>query len=218
MLPRHGSTWNGRACGSLSRAGAFGLYGNKTVTAGEGGMITTNDSELAAELRSLRGYCFGAERHFWHSDVGFSSRMSALQAALCLAQTRRLGELVAIRRRVAATYDALLDELAPGTIVRSHATSAMAGHSFWFYWVRISADRGRVREGMAGDGIETRPGFAPIHRQPCYTSGRWGSRTAPGGCIVADAVSREILLLPTHSHLTETTQRHIVESLVRHLS
>jgi perosamine synthetase len=212
----HGSTWKGRACGSLGRAGAFGLYGNKTITAGEGGMVTTDDGELASKIRSLRSYCFGAERHFWHDDVGLSTRMGAMQAALCLAQTQRLEELVERRRQVAATYDALLDEHAP-SIVRSHTATPDAGHSWWFYWIRVP-DRPALREQMAADGIETRPGFVSLHRQPCYEDTRWPSRTVAGGCPAADQASREVLLLPTHSHLTTSDQQRIVRSLSRHLA
>ncbi len=211
----HGATWKGRACGSIGRAGAFGLYGNKTITAGEGGMVTTDDEELAAKIRSLRSYCFGAERHFWHDDVGLSVRMGALQAALCLAQTQRLEELIERRRQVAATYDALLDEHCP-TILRSHTAASEAKHSWWFYWTRVP-DRPALREQMAADGIETRPGFVSLHRQPCYGSNRWPSRTVDGGCPASDLASREILLLPTHSHLTPADQQRIVESLSRHL-
>ncbi len=210
-----GASLAGRMCGSLARAGAFGFYGNKTVTAGEGGMVTTDDPELAARVRSLRSYCFGAERHYWHSDVGHSMRLGALQAALILAQVERLNELVERRRAVAAMYDALFDEQCPD-LVRS-ATAPGAKPSYWFYWVRVP-ERAGVREQLASEGIETRPGFVPLHRQPCYAPSRWPSKTAPGGCLVAERAAREVLLLPTHSRLTPHDQERIVRSLTRYLA
>jgi perosamine synthetase len=212
----HGASWKGRACGSLGHAGAFGFYGNKTITAGEGGMITTDDAALASRIRSLRSYCFGAERHYWHDDVGFSMRMGALQAALVLAQIRRLDELVARRRAVAANYDSLLDEHCPG-ITRNPTATPDANSSRWFYWIRVS-DRPKLREALAAEGIETRPGFVPLHRQPCYAADRWPSRSAPEGNRESELAGREVLLLPTHSKLTLADQQRIVEALCRHLA
>lgn len=211
----HGASWQGQACGSLGDAGAFGFYGNKTITAGEGGMITTDDAVLAARIRSLRSYCFGAERHYWHDDVGFSMRMGALQAALIVAQVRRLDELVARRRTVATNYDALLDEHCPG-LPRSRTLTPDANPSRWFYWIRV-ADRPKLREALAADGIETRPGFVPLHRQPCYAPDRWPSIIVPDGCPESELAGREVLLLPTHSKLTLADQQRIVEALCRHL-
>lgn len=205
-----GASLGGTMCGALGSAAAFGFYGNKTVTAGEGGMITTDDAELAARARSLRSYCFGAERHYWHSDIGYSMRLGALQAALILAQVERLHELVERRRIVAQTYDALFDQHCPN-IVRS-STAADAKPSYWFYWIRVP-NRRELRERLAAEGIETRPAFTPLHWQPCYAQTNWPSRVSGGGCPVAERAAREVLLLPTHSRLTPADQERIVRSL-----
>jgi perosamine synthetase len=207
----HGAAWNGVLCGALSDAAAFGFYGNKTITGGEGGIITTDDAQLAERARSLRSYCFAPGRHFWHADIGHSYRLPALSAALCLVQTRRMQSIVEKRRAIARHYDALLRE-SPANLRRVPSDiPPEAEHSWWFYCVRVPM-RGEVRSFLAAEAIETRPGFVPMHRQPCYRT-HWTSRVAAGGCPEAEAAGREVLLLPTHTCLTAESQERIVERL-----
>src|SRR5690606_2281180 len=98
----HGAQYKGRMAGSLGDAAGFSLYGNKIITTGEGGMITTNERELARLAWNLRDHAFSTERHFWHKYVGFNYRMTNLQAAVGLAQVEQLDQFVAARRRNAA--------------------------------------------------------------------------------------------------------------------
>ncbi len=205
----HGSAFDDTSCGGMGDAAAFGMYGNKTITAGEGGMVTTNDVLIADKVRSLRSYCFGVSRHFWHDDIGHSYRMGALPAALCLAQIRRLSELVGIRRQIAERYDALFREAGLQVGLPDVTLHPKIKHSWWFYWIRI-LNRPSVRTILARKGIETRPGFVPLHRQPCYQSAKWPSRISPNGCKEAERAGREVLLLPTHSGITKAVQERIV--------
>src|SRR5262249_40892239 len=100
----HGSEYHGRRAGSLGDAASFSFYANKIITTGEGGMVTTNNAELAEVARRLRDHAFSSERHFWHQYRGFNYRMTNMQAALGLAQTERLPELIERRRRNARIY------------------------------------------------------------------------------------------------------------------
>ena len=95
----HGATYGGRAVGSLGDVAAFSLYGNKILTTGEGGVVTTNDPAIARSARELRDHAFSKERHFWHRRAAFNYRMTNLQAAVGLAQVQRIDELVQRRRR-----------------------------------------------------------------------------------------------------------------------
>jgi perosamine synthetase len=100
----HGAEYHGRRAGSLGTVAGFSFYGNKILTTGEGGMVTTNDEQIAVIARQLRDHAFSPERHFWHRFRGFNFRMSNLQAAVGLAQVERLDALLAARRRTAARY------------------------------------------------------------------------------------------------------------------
>ena len=90
----HGAQFAGQPVGSIGAVAAFSLYGNKIVTTGEGGVVTTNDERIADVARELRDHAFSRERHFWHRRVGFNYRMTNLQAAVGVAQVERLGTLL----------------------------------------------------------------------------------------------------------------------------
>jgi hypothetical protein len=95
----HGAEYKGRRAGGLGDAAGFSFYGNKIITTGEGGMVTTNNREIAKLAWNLRDHAFSHERHFWHKFVGFNYRMTNLQAAVGLAQVEQLDGFVAARRR-----------------------------------------------------------------------------------------------------------------------
>ena len=199
----------GKMCGSLGRAAAFGFYGNKVLTCGEGGTVTTDDEALAARVRSMRGYCFDPRYHFWHTEIGHSMRMSGLAAALLSSQVDRAEELVASRQEKANWYAKHLREETVAAFTEANCRSC-----WWHYWVRCSR-RAEVREKLAERGIETRPGFTPMHVQPCYQKSSFCnqqfsySRTMP--CPEAERAGREVLLLPTHCRVTEADVREICE-------
>ena len=123
----HGARYKDRVIGSLGRASAFSFYANKIISTGEGGMVTTNDSEVAQLGRRLRDHAFSDERHFWHKYVGFNYRMTNLQAAVGLAQTERLQEFVEIRRANARRYTRRLYRV-PGLTLPVERPSRGSGH------------------------------------------------------------------------------------------
>ena len=195
----HGAELGGARVGGLGRAGTFSFYANKIVTSGEGGMVTTNDAALERVLRRLRDHAFDPARHFWHEYLGFNYRMTNLQAAVGLAQTERLAEIVAARRRLRALYDERLRAI-PG--LELPGEDAGARSVFWMYAVRVGAafgaSRDALRRHLAERGIETRTFFVPIHIQPVYFD-RYRGRRFP----VAEALCRNGLYLPTSETLGE---------------
>ncbi len=206
----HGARWRGVPCGALGDAAAFGFYGNKVMVTGEGGMITTNDEELAGRVSSYRHYCISPDRHFWHQDLGYSMRLPALSAALGLAQLRRLEELLGNRQAVARRYDELFSHVNVKTAGSTLRLEGDSEHCWWHYWIRTDR-RAAVRYALAENGFETRAGFAPMHLQPCYAKGAYPFHVDPVGCAVADRLCREVLLLPTHSNVRAVDQQRIVE-------
>jgi perosamine synthetase len=196
----HGASYRGKKIGSIGDAGAFSFYGNKIVTTGEGGMMTTNDPEFAKVARRLRDHAFSPERHFWHEYRGFNYRMTNLQAALGLAQTERLESLVAQRRMVRDWYDDALSGV-PG--LRLPCEEAHARSVFWMYFVLVEDEfgcsRDSLRELLAARGIETRTAFVPLHVQPIYWQAGRG-----GAFPIAERVARRGLYLPSGPSLARS--------------
>jgi perosamine synthetase len=195
----HGAEIAGKRVGGLGFAATFSFYANKIITTGEGGMITTNNGPLADLARQLRDHAFHPERHFWHEHVGFNYRMTNLQAAIGLAQTERLGEIVAARRRLRGWYKKRLGSL-PGLKLPGEARQCRS--VFWMYAIRVippfGCSRDELRGQLARRGIETRTFFVPIHAQPVYQDYFRGQRFP-----VAEQLSIGGLYLPTHENLGE---------------
>jgi perosamine synthetase len=203
----HGARYRGRPAGSLGRAAAFSFYANKIITTGEGGMVTTSDAALAALGRRLRDHAFSDERHFWHKYLGFNYRMTNLQAAVGLAQTERLEEFVAARRRNAARYTERLGRV-PGLTLP--VERPWARNVYWMYGVLVEdafgISRDELRRRLARRGIETRTFFIPIHLQPIYYELFRGQRFP-----VAEELCRRGLYLPSGATLTEAEVAYVCD-------
>jgi perosamine synthetase len=203
----HGARYRGRLVGAVGDAAAFSLYGNKILTTGEGGIVTTSDERIASLARELRDHAFSRERHFWHRRLGFNYRMTNLQAAVGVAQLERFGELVALRQRIAERYDAALAgidgvELAPRE----------PGGVTWMYGIRIGEafgiSRDELRRRLAARGVETRTFFVPLHLQPIYYR-RFAGQRYP----VAEALGRSGLYLPSGPRLTEEDVAYVAAAV-----
>jgi perosamine synthetase len=195
----HGAEYKGRRAGSLGEAAGFSFYGNKIITTGEGGMITTNNKEIAHLAWNLRDHAFSHERHFWHKFVGYNYRMTNLQGALGLAQVEQLDDLVASRRRNAAHYTRLLRDI-PG--ITTPPEAPWAKNVFWMYGIMVDAqaygmNRDQLRQVLADNGVETRTFFIPMHCQPVYWQTFQGQRFP-----VAERLCRDGFYLPSASSLS----------------
>jgi perosamine synthetase len=207
----HGAVYHGRQVGSLGDAAIFSFYGNKIVTTGEGGMITTDDQRLADLARQLRGHAFSPQRHFWHEYLGFNYRMTNLQAAVGLAQTERLGDLVARRRRNACGYTGALAKV-PGLTLPAEAEGVK--NVFWMYALLVEqafgCTRDELRRSLAARGIETRSMFIPVHLQPIY------HQAFRGECYpVAETLCRKGLYLPSGPGLSSGDIEYVAAEIVR---
>ena len=195
----HGAEYKGRRAGSLGDAAGFSFYGNKIITTGEGGMITTDNREMARLAWNLRDHAFSSERHFWHKFVGFNYRMTNLQAAVGLAQVEQLDKFVAARRANAGEYSCRLHGI-PGITTPPQAD--WAKNVFWMYGILVDKQayglsRDQLRTVLAENGIETRTFFIPMHCQPVYWNAFKGQRYP-----VAERLCRDGLYLPSASSLT----------------
>lgn len=208
----HGAHYKGRPVGSLGRAAAFSFYGNKVLTTGEGGMVTTDDDAVAARARELRDLSFSTERHFWHRSVAFNYRMTNLQAAIGLAQVERLDELAGRRRHNRARYQAALGDVDG---LRFCTTRPDVDGVDWMVAItvdedRFGASRDELRDRLAARGVETRTYFVPIHLQPAYFRHHRGRRFP-----VAEELGRTGLYLPSGAALTDHDIAYVAREVLR---
>lgn len=198
----HGARYRGRMVGSLADACTFSFFGNKIISTGEGGMVTTADPDLYAKMRILRGQGMDPKRRYWFTTLGYNYRMSNIQAALGLAQLEQIDLHLARRREVADWYARHL----PADLVEPACEEPWASHAFWLYTVLVRREAGIARDDLAAallrEGIETRPVFFPMHVLPLY-------REAAGAHPVAEDLAERGLSLPTHGHLTEDDLAYI---------
>jgi perosamine synthetase len=164
----HGQTYKGKPCGSFGDISTFSFYPNKHLTTGEGGMIVTDDDELAEACRSLRNLCFQPEKRFIHERLGWNLRMTNMQAALGIAQLEKLDDFIQKKRLMGKRYTELLADL-PGLQLPLVRTS-YADNIYWVYGLLLNESVGLnaqdVMKRLAGKGIGTRPFFYPMHLQP----------------------------------------------------
>jgi perosamine synthetase len=205
----HGAQYKGKAVGGLGDLATYSFYANKIITTGEGGMLTTNDPEIARIARNLRDHAFSDERHFWHQYLGFNFRMTNMQAAIGLAQTERFDFLVECRRRNAEMYAELLSAV-PGLVLPPEKPWAKS--VFWMYGILVQPEfgmsRDALRDALARRGIETRTFFIPIHLQPIYFR-EHGQRSFP----VAEMLCERGMYLPSASTLTPHDIEFIAQSI-----
>lgn len=207
----HGAEYKGRRTGSIGDMGCFSFYANKIITTGEGGMVVTNNEELAEKAHWLRDHAFGRHgNHFYHEALGFGYRMSALQASFGLAQLKHIDEFVSTRRSNAKLYNSLLSELEGKITLPPEAP--WARNVFWMYSILIQDSFGMTRDGIMKmlelEGIETRTFFYPIHVQPIYAK-----QSMNENFPVADALSRKGMNLPSGNNLTADEITYVCECI-----
>ena len=207
----HGAQIDGKRVGALGHCATFSFFGNKIVTTGEGGMVTTDDDELAGRLRLYRGQGVDPERRYWFPVIGYNYRMTNIQAAIGLAQMETVDRALADRLALAQKYDrrlaTLRDRLVLPVVRPGHQ------HSFWMYTVFLrdgdQTRRDAVMAQMNDAGIETRPVFYPMHVLPPYRE--------DGHYPVADLWSQRGINLPTHQSLTDEDIDRVCSELERAL-
>jgi perosamine synthetase len=217
-----GSAWRTspdawKMAGTFGQTGVFAFYPNKQVTTGEGGMIVTDDSKIAALCRSLRNQG-RAQREpdgtrFVHERLGYNYRLSEINAAIGLGQMERIEELLSKRAQVAAWYAERIAKV-PG--VTCQPVDSRARMSWFVYVVRLQAElvrrhpRARLMAALAERGVPTADYFPPIHLQPLYRE-RFGHRE--GQFPVTEEVSARTLALPFHGKLTEDDVDYVCDQL-----
>jgi perosamine synthetase len=209
-----GAEYRGRKVGGIGRIGVFAFYPNKPITTGEGGMLVTDDADLAETFRALRNQG-RKDTDQWsdHRLLGYNYRLSELPCALGLSQMRRLDQILDRRRDRARRYS---QELRTIPEVMGPPLDALEGRVCWFaFVVRLhgdftQADRDFIRDRMLQRGIACERYFAPLHRQPLYARFATGAR---GDLQVTEHVSARTLALPFFNSITDGQIAEVCDAL-----
>jgi perosamine synthetase len=199
-----GAVYHGKKAGGFGKAGVFSFHGSKTLTTGEGGMLTTDDEELHQRVLYLRDHARPpGDKLFLNTEVAFKYRMSGMQAAMGLAQTERLAELISRKRTIFSWYHKRLE----GT--RGLTLNVEPEGTFNVYWMvtmvldpSYGLDKNTLMVRLSEKGIDTRPFFAPLSSQKAY-AGTLSAKQGAERNKTAYALSRFAINLPSALTLSE---------------
>lgn len=208
----HGAEYRGKKCGSIGDIAAFSFYANKIATTGEGGIVVTNDDELAEKCRYYKNLCFplNGERNYFHNDIGFNYRMSNIHAAIGLAQVEIFDKYVEMRRNNHLLYKKYLNGV-PGITLQPE--KEWAKNVYWMNGIVVNPEEyGMTRDELMiklhEKGIESRLFFTGMHRQPSLQ--KYGCN-CQGEYPVSNFLSQNGFYLPSGSRLSEKEIRYICD-------
>lgn len=207
-----GQRYRDRNCGCFGEISAFSFYANKHITTGEGGMVLTDDKDLADRCRRLRNLCFLPERRFVHEELGWNYRMTNLQAALGVAQLEALNDHLRRKREIGLLYSSLLNSV--GNIELPVASTSYANNLYWVYGIvlkeELPADAASLIDRLHHMGVGCRPFFWPMHEQPVFRRmGLFSNMSLP----VSERLARRGLYLPSGLALTDEQVGYCAEAL-----
>ncbi len=202
----HGSLYKGRMAGSIGHMAAFSFYPSKIITTGEGGMITTNDDELAEKLRMIRTH--GQVKGYDSVILGSNLRMTELQAAIGIVQMRKINSFLEARRKNAKL---LTEELDGEDGIELPYEPEGFRHNWYVYTVRIlKADRDKVLFYLRRAGIGAMVYYpTPLHQLPLYRKLGYGSLKLPN----SELASKTVLCLPVHPAMSEDDVLYVAQKL-----
>ena len=208
----HGQTYKEKPCGRFGDISTFSFYPNKHITTGEGGMVVTDDKELAERCRMIRNLCFRKDIRYVHDEISDNYRFTNLQAAVGLAQLERLDEFVERKRAMGKYYTEHLKDI-EGLILPIEKTD-FADNIYWVYGIvldeQVEADNKTVQKLLAEEGIGSRTFFWCMHEQPVYQKqGMFKEESYPN----AEYLARKGFYIPSGLALTTEQMERVVEGV-----
>ena len=218
-----GAAYRGRPIGSLGYTACWSFHPRKTISMGEGGMLTTDDAAAAERARQLRSFAATVSDHDRHQaggvvyeeyrELGYNYRMTDVQAAIGIEQLAKLDRLLARRQELARRYDDAFGALAG---LQRPARPAYAHHPFQSYGVRLlpecPVDRDDLLRELVAAGISCRRGIPPIHLEPLYR-GRFGAISLP----ITEEVAARSLFIPIFASLSNEDQDRVIDAVTRRI-
>ncbi len=203
----HGATIGDTVVGNWGDCGTFSFYGNKNMTTGEGGMITTNDEGLYKKCRYMRDHAMSKEKRYWHTQVGYNYRMTNMQAALGCAQLERVADLMKRKQEVFDCYKKYMPQTEDISLNR---TNDWATNAYWLVCAEFkgfeAAQRDQLMVELKNRGVDSRPFFYPMSDMP-YIDNE-GVHTP-----VTHKVYQQGINLPTYYDLSEDDIRFVCQTL-----
>lgn len=202
----HGARYKGRRVGGIGTLGTFSFYGNKIITTGEGGAITTNSAEIADRARFLRDHGMSRDKRYWYTEIGYNYRMTNMQAALGYAQMSSIDKFILQRKEILELYRKNLD------VPNSRINPAVQDCSpvNWIICLVLDdftcEDRDKLQANLYNEGIDSRPFFYSMSELPMY-------KQKPNP--VSKKLSKSGINLPTYPGLSEKEVILICEAVNR---
>lgn len=205
----HGAEYKGKKVGTFGDVACFSFYGNKVITTGEGGICLTNNDELSEKIKLFINHGKSPLKHFWHEVIGFNYRMTNLQAAIGVAQLRKLDNFIKKKRQITRWYKEELKDLAEDDLITLQPEMDWAKCIYWMFSVLIEdsfvISRDDLMKKLEGKGIETRPFFYPMHILPIYKS----NERFP----ISEELARKGINLPSSLSLKKKDIKYVCESI-----
>jgi perosamine synthetase len=203
-----GTRYKNKCVGTFGDVSTFSFYGNKTITTGEGGMVSTNNEKLFNKLTHIKNQGLDKNKEYSHDIIGYNYRMTNVAAAIGLAQLERIDKIIERKRHIATLYKEKLDN--KGVIF--HQEGDHVFHSYWMCTILVPDKnyRDSLRKHLLDNGIETRPIFYPIHTLPMYELKGVEFRNA-------DNISSRGINLPSYPTLSDHDIEYICDSILSFL-
>jgi perosamine synthetase len=179
------------------------------ITTGEGGMCLTDNDSLAEKMRNLRDHGMSKHKRYWHDILGYNYRMTNMQAAVGVAQLKKLDSFIDAKRRIAETYKRELKILEDNGLIKLPPEAAWAKNVYWLYSIllmdRAKVNRETLMAELRKNGIDTRPFFYPINEMPIYKT----DESFP----VTEDISKRGINLPSFTELTQEQIKFIADKI-----
>ena len=201
-----GSKYKGKFAGTFGDISTFSFFGNKTITTGEGGIVSTNSKELYDLIVRLKGQGLAAGKEYFHDIIGYNYRMTNICAAIGCAQLENATGIITKKREIANWYNNQLNDLP----LQLHKESKDVYHTYWMYTVMVNdaEKRDMLRTFLKENGIETRPAFHPVHQMPMYYK-------EGASFPVAESMALKGINLPSYPELSESDVEYICKTINR---
>lgn len=209
----HGAEYNGKKVGSFGDISCFSFYVNKIITTGEGGMVVTNNKQLAEKAKALGSLAYGGkENRFFHTAIGFNYRLSNVLAALGCAQLQKIEQIINLKRNIADFYNKNFSNISE---LQLPIEKSYAKNVYWMYHIvlRGKADdrRNFIMAELRKKDIETRESFVPYNLQPKEITK--GLIINENTCPVANYVSKNGFYLPSGPKINNEELNFVADSL-----
>jgi len=205
-----GVRYNGVHVGTFGDMGILSYYGNKTVTCGEGGIVLTNDDALAKDAYRIKNYGRDRKGTYVHETIGFNFSFTDLQAAIGIAQMKKLSAIISKKREI---HDRYVEELRHVKQFRPVYIDPQCEPVFWFTSF-LCHDPEALSSFLRAQNIQSRRFFLPLHQQPCYADGKH-IRVTGSDFTISESIYRQGISLPSSYSLTDEDQSYVIEQIQR---